>query len=67
MERMGGIKLALIYLVRIKYEEPEAVVYKNMKTTEYPQFLEVYPDEAIKKGLKVSKINVEKKFEEVVV
>ena len=51
------------YLVKIKYKDPEAVVYKNMKATEYPKFLEIYPEKALSKGLKLSKINVEKKFE----
>ena len=60
---MEVVKLDLIYLVRIKYEEPEAVVYKNMKATEYPKFLAIYPEKALSKGLKLSKINVEKKFE----
>ena len=55
--------MSLCYLVRIAYKDPKAVVYKNMRATEYPKFLALYPDEALSKGLKVSKINVEKQFE----
>jgi len=51
------------YLVRIEYKDPEAVVYKNMSADKYPEFLEEYPDQAFSKGLKVSKIRVEKKFD----
>jgi len=56
--------LSLCYLVRIVYEVPEAIVYKNISAAEYPKFLESYPDKALSKGLKVSKINVEKEFQE---
>lgn len=55
--------MTLFFLVRIEYKEPEAVNYKNMKATEFPSFLESYPDKALSNGLKVSKIKVEKKYE----
>lgn len=63
MNGIRGIKLTECYLVKIKYDDPEAVVYKNMKATEYPKFLEDYPEIALLKGLNLSKINVEKRFE----
>ena len=53
----------MCYLVKIKYKDPEAVVYKNMKATEYPKFLGIYPEQALSKGLTLSEINVEKKYE----
>lgn len=56
--------MSTCYLVRIVYETPEAVVYKNISAAEYPKFLESYPDKALSKGLKVSKINIEKEFQE---
>ena len=34
-----------------------------MKASEYPKFLEDYSEMALSKGLKLLKINVEKKFE----
>ena len=55
--------MTLFFLVRIEYEEPEAVAYKNMKATEFPSFLKSYPDKALSNGLKVSKIRVEKEYE----
>lgn len=58
------MKLSLCYLVRIVYKDPEAVVYKNMKATEYPKFKKLYPERALSKGLKISKIYVVKQFEE---
>ena len=55
--------MTLFFLVRIEYKEPEAVAYKNMKSTEFPSFLKSYPDKALSNGLKVSKIRVEKEYE----
>lgn len=57
--------MTLFYLVKIKYKEPEAVVYKNMNAIEFPYFLDFYPDIALEKGLKVDRITVEKKYEEL--
>ena len=70
--------MSLCYLVRIVYKSLEAIVYKNISATDYPKFLAMYPDNAfsmgynafsmglnaLSMGLKVSKINVEKQFEE---
>lgn len=63
MNGIRGIKLTECYLVKIKYEDPEGVIYKNMKATKYPKFLEDYPEKALSKGLKLSEIKVLKKFE----
>ena len=63
MNGIRGIKLTECYLVKIKYEDPEEVIYKNMKATEYPKFLEDYSEKALLKGLKLSEIKVLKKFE----
>lgn len=50
-------------LVRIEYKDPPAVVYRNMSAEQYPKFLENYPDNALSKGLIVSKISIEKKLD----
>lgn len=62
-KRLERPKETECFLVRIEYKDPEAAVYKNMKATDYPKFLLTYPDQALSKGLKISKINVEKQFE----
>ncbi|MFW9973577.1 MAG: hypothetical protein ACFFDF_25580 [Candidatus Odinarchaeota archaeon] len=53
----------LLYHVRIEYKDSDTVVYKDMKVTAYPKFLEEYPDKAISMGLGEPRISVEKKFE----
>ena len=65
MLQKEDIRLSLTYLVRIKYKDPEAVVYKNMKASEYSKFLHSYPDQARLKGLQIDTIKVKKQFEEV--
>jgi len=55
-------KVTEYYLVRIEFKKPEGVVYRNMKATKYPEFLKKYPEKALLKGLKISEINVEKKY-----
>jgi hypothetical protein len=51
-----------IYLVRIIYEQPEGVVYRNIKAINYAEFLEEYPKKALLKGFKISEIKVIKRY-----
>jgi len=49
--------------VKIEYKDPVVIVYKNMKATEYPRFLAIYPEKALSMGLEISNIKVEKEFD----
>lgn len=56
--------MSTYFQVRIEYKDPDVVVLRDMSAAKYPRFLESYPDHALlSKGLKVSKINVEKQFD----
>ncbi|MFX0020877.1 MAG: hypothetical protein ACFE9S_01005 [Candidatus Hermodarchaeota archaeon] len=50
------------YLVRIKFEKPEGVVYRNIKAIYYPEFLEEYPKKMLLKGFKIAEIKVMKRY-----
>jgi len=50
------------YLVRIKFEKPKGVVYRNIKAINYPEFLEEYPKKALLNGFKISEIKVVKRY-----
>lgn len=57
------IKVTEIFLIRIEYEKPKGVVYRNIRAIEYPNFLNIYPKEALLKGLIISEIKVIKKYQ----
>lgn len=57
------IKATSYYLVKIEFEKPEGVVYRSIKTTEYRGFRKRFTENALLKGLKISKIKVEKKYQ----
>ena len=50
------------FLVRIKFEKPDGVVYRNISAIKYPEFLENYPKNALSKGFKVTEIKVVKRY-----
>jgi len=56
-------KVTEYYLVRIEFKKPEGVVYRNIKASKYPKFKKEYSIEVLSKGLKVSRISVEKKYQ----
>ena len=54
--------MVLYFLIKIGYIGPEAIIYKNVKTSEYPSFLVSHTYKAILKGLKISRIKIIKKI-----
>jgi len=60
---LEDLKLTEYYLVRIEFKKPEGVTYINIKATEYPEFSKKYSEKALLKGLIISEIKVEKKYQ----
>lgn len=51
------------YLVKIEFKKPEGVVYRSIEAIKYRGFRKRYSENALLKGMKISKIRVEKKYQ----
>ncbi|MFX1481073.1 MAG: hypothetical protein ACFFCI_23575 [Promethearchaeota archaeon] len=57
------IKETKYYLVKIEFEKPEGVLYRSIEATKYREFCKSYTKDALLKGMKISNIKVEKKYQ----
>ena len=63
LDLLKRIKAIRYYLVKIEFEKPEGVVYRTIEATKYREFRKRYTENALFKGMKISKIKVEKKYQ----